>query len=219
MTLRGGPRFLQPPVERVDIPKKAIYRLSIYHRCLQRLMENGQETVSSSALAKAAGVKPSQLRKDLAYFGQFGTRGLGYQVGALAGMIRDVLGRERLQPVVLVGAGNLGSALLRYQGFQKEGFEVVAAFDADPDAARARGVGVPVFPEAELERQVEAEGVRLAILCVPAPIAQSLANRLVDAGVSGILNFSPVVLEVPDSVVVNNVDLALELEHLSFFVR
>jgi redox-sensing transcriptional repressor len=195
-------------VERVDIPKKAIYRLSIYHRCLQRLTENGQETVSSSALAKAAGVKPAQLRKDLAYF----------QVGALAGMIRDVLGRERLQPVVLVGAGNLGSALLRYQGFQKEGFEVVAAFDADPDAARARGVGVPVFTESEMEKRIEAEGVRLAILCVPAPIAQSLANRLVGAGVSGILNFSPVVLEVPESVVVNNVDLALELEHLSFFV-
>lgn len=219
MTGLGATRFLRPPVERIDIPKKAIYRLSIYHRCLQRLMENGQETVSSSALAKAAGVKPSQLRKDLAYFGQFGTRGLGYQVGALAGMIRDALGRERLQPVVLVGAGNLGSALVRYPGFQKEGFEVVAAFDQDPKAARARGVRVPVFPEGEMEARVREDGVRLAILCVPGSVAQSLANRLVAAGVSGILNFSPVVLEVPDEVVVNNVDLALELEHLSFFVR
>lgn len=206
-------------MERIDIPKKAIYRLSIYHRCLRRLEELGEETVSSSALAKAAGVKPSQLRKDLAYFGQFGTRGLGYPVSALAEMIRDVLGRERLQPVVLVGAGNLGSALLRYQGFQKEGFEVVAAFDADPAAAAARGVKVPVFSETELEARVSEEGIKLAILCVPASIAQSLANRLVDAGVSGILNFSPVVLEVPEPVVVNNVDLAIELEHLSFFVR
>ncbi|MGE9271458.1 MAG: redox-sensing transcriptional repressor Rex [Verrucomicrobiales bacterium] len=206
-------------MDRIDIPKKAIYRLSIYHRCLKRLEELGEVTVSSSALAKAAGVKPAQLRKDLAYFGQFGTRGLGYPVETLASMIRDVLGRERLQPVALVGAGNLGSALLRYQGFQKEGFEVVAAFDADPEAAISRGVEVPVFSEREMEERLAADGVRLAILCVPGSIAQSLANRLVAAGVTGILNFSPVVLEVPDEVVVNNVDLALELEHLSFFVR
>ncbi len=206
-------------MDRIDIPKKAIYRLSIYNRCLQRLVENDQKTVSSTALAKAAGVKPSQLRKDLAYFGQFGTRGLGYPVETLATMIRDALGREKLQPVVLVGAGNLGSALLRYQGFQKEGFEVVAAFDADPEAVKARGVTVPVFSEKELEVKIAEEQVRLAILCVPGVIAQSLANRLVAAGVQGILNFSPVMLEVPAEVVVNNVDLALELEHLSFFVR
>jgi redox-sensing transcriptional repressor len=206
-------------VDRIDIPKKAIYRLSIYNRCLQRLVENDQKTVSSTALAKAAGVKPAQLRKDLAYFGQFGTRGLGYPVETLATMIRDALGREKLQPVVLVGAGNLGSALLRYQGFQKEGFEVVAAFDADPDAVKARGVSVPVFSEKELEARIAEEQVRLAILCVPGVIAQSLANRLVAAGVQGILNFSPVMLDVPGEVVVNNVDLALELEHLSFFVR
>lgn len=213
------PAFPPARVEKVDIPKKAIYRLSIYHRCLQRLKDNGQETVSSSALAKAAGVKPSQLRKDLAYFGQFGTRGLGYPVETLASMIRDLLGRERLQPVVLVGAGNLGSALLRYQGFQKEGFEVVCAFDADPEAALRRGIGIPVKAEAELEEFIRAENVKLAILCVPAGFAQAVANRLAAAGIQGILNFSPVVLEVPEDVVVNNVDLALELEHLSFFVR
>ncbi|MCH7225252.1 redox-sensing transcriptional repressor Rex [Haloferula sp. A504] len=206
-------------MERIDIPKKAIYRLSIYNRCLQRLVENGQETVSSSTLAKAAGVKPSQLRKDLAYFGQFGTRGLGYPVETLASMIRDVLGRERLQPVVLVGAGNLGSALLRYQGFGKEGFEVIAAFDAEPDAVRERGLGVPIHHESKLEEFIQAEGIRLVILCVPAGVAQTIANRLVAVGVTGILNFSPVVLEVPSEIQVNNVDLALELEHLSFFVR
>ena len=103
---------------RTDIPKKAIYRLSIYHRCLQKLSANGQETVSSETLAKAAGVKPAQLRKDLGYIGQFGTRGLGYPVELLIATIREALGREQLQPVILVGAGNLGSALLRYQGFQ-----------------------------------------------------------------------------------------------------
>ncbi|MDB6077498.1 MAG: redox-sensing transcriptional repressor Rex, partial [Akkermansiaceae bacterium] len=216
---RPGSDFPPRPVEKVDIPKKAIYRLSIYHRCLQRLKDNGQETVSSSALAKAAGVKPAQLRKDLAYFGQFGTRGLGYPVDTLSSMIRDLLGRERLQPVVLVGAGNLGSALLRYQGFQKEGFEVVCAFDADPEAAIRRGIGIPVKSDTELEDFVRAENVKLAILCVPAGFAQAVANRLVSAGIQGVLNFSPVVLEVPEEVTVNNVDLALELEHLSFFVR
>ncbi len=206
-------------MDKIDIPKKAIYRLSIYYRCLQRLKENDVETVSSDALARAAGVKPSQLRKDLAYFGQFGTRGLGYPVEALATTIRETLGRERLQPVVLIGAGNLGSALLRYQGFQKEGFEVVAAFDANPDSARTRVVSIPVFPESELDSFVREHSIKLAILCVPAEFAQAVVNRLVAVGVQGILNFSPLLLEVPADVTVNNVDLALELEHLSYFIR
>ena len=206
-------------MDKIDIPKKAIYRLSIYYRCLQRLKENDVETVSSDALARAAGVKPSQLRKDLAYFGQFGTRGLGYPVEALATTIRDTLGRERLQPVVLIGAGNLGSALLRYQGFQKEGFEVVAAFDANPDSARTRVVSIPVFPESDLDSFVREHSIKLAILCVPAEFAQAVVNRLVAVGVQGILNFSPLLLEVPADVTVNNVDLALELEHLSYFIR
>jgi len=206
-------------VDKIDIPKKAIYRLSIYYRCLQRLKENDVETVSSDALARAAGVKPSQLRKDLAYFGQFGTRGLGYPVEALATTIRETLGRERLQPVVLIGAGNLGSALLRYQGFQKEGFEVIAAFDANPDSARTRVLTIPVFPESDLDTFVREQSIKLAILCVPAEFAQAVVNRLVAAGVQGILNFSPLLLEVPAEVTVNNVDLALELEHLSYFIR
>jgi redox-sensing transcriptional repressor len=205
--------------DKTDIPKKAIYRLSIYHRCLQKLSANGQETVSSTTLAKAAGVKPAQLRKDLGYFGQFGTRGLGYPVEGLISTIREALGREQLQPVILVGAGNLGSALLRYQGFHKEGFEVVAAFDAKPDEARARALSIPVHDATELEVFIEKNGVKLAILCVPVGSAQEVVNRLVSAGIQGILNFSPIMLEVPAEVTVNNVDLALELEHLGYFIR
>lgn len=204
---------------KLDIPKKAIYRLSIYYRCLQKLNSNGLDTVSSTTLARAAGVKPAQLRKDLAYFGQFGTRGLGYPVDLLASIIRETLGRERLQPVILVGAGNLGSALLRYHGFEKEGFEVIAAFDADPQASRARGINIPVLPVAELENFITEKSVKLAILCVPVEFAQSIVNRLVAAGIQGVLNFSPIVLEVTPDVTVNNVDLALELEHLSYFIR
>lgn len=208
-----------PKTEKTDIPKKAIYRLSIYHRCLQKLSANGQDTVSSTTLAKAAGVTPSQLRRDLGYFGQFGTRGLGYPVDGLITTIREALGREHLQPVILVGAGNLGSALLRYQGFQKEGFEVVAAFDARPDEARARALAIPVHDVSDLESFVIAREVKLAILCVPIGTAQEVVNRLVACGIQGILNFSPIMLEVPAEVTVNNVDLALELEHLGYFIR
>ena len=204
---------------KLDIPKKAIYRLSIYHRCLQKLNANGVDTVSSSTLARAAGVKSAQLRKDLAYFGQFGTRGLGYPVEILSSIIRETLGREHLQAVILVGAGNLGSALLRYHGFEKEGFEVVAAFDANPEATRARGVTIPVFPDSDLETFIAEHSVKLAILCVPVEFAQAVVNRLVGAGIQGVLNFSPIVLEVTPDVTVNNVDLALELELLSYFIR
>jgi redox-sensing transcriptional repressor len=205
--------------DRAGIPKKTIYRLSIYHRCLLKLLENGHETVSSSALAKAAGVKSAQLRRDISHVGQFGTRGLGYPAVELHQAIRESLGREHLLPVVLVGAGNLGSALLRYDGFRKEGFEVVAAFDTHPEAVAERGIHIPVYSTSELESFLQREKIRLAILCVPAENAQEVANDLVHAGIQGILNFSPSVLQVPEKVIVNNVDLALELENVSFFIE
>lgn len=206
-------------MDKPPIPGKTIYRLSIYHRCLRKLGENAIETVSSSGLAKAAGVNPAQLRRDLGYLGTFGTRGLGYPVNELSEAIREVLGREHLQPVILVGVGNLGAALLRYDGFQKEGFEVVAAFDTVPKAVNRRGVEVPVYPVEEMQSFVKKEQVRLAVLSVPGAHAQEVANDLVEAGIQGILNFSPTVLQVPDTVTVNSVDLALELEQVSFFVK
>lgn len=202
-----------------DIPRKTVYRLSIYQRCLQRLKENGVETVSSEALSKAAGVKSAQLRKDLAYFGNFGTRGLGYNVESLSGMIGQTLGTTRLQPVILVGVGNLGSALLRYSGFNKEGFEIVAAFDAEPERVRDTGTDTPILPSEGLPGFVQEHSVKLAILAVPAAVAQQVVNGLVECGIQAILNFAPVVLEVPEQVVVNNVDLAVELENLSYFIR
>ena len=206
-------------MDKPQIPGKTIYRLSIYHRCLHRLEENEIETVSSSGLAKAAGVNPSQLRRDLGYLGTFGTRGLGYPVGELGEAIREVLGREHLQPVILVGVGNLGSALLRYDGFQKEGFEVLAAFDSAPEKVIIRGIKVPVHHVDKMAAMIQQEEVKLAVLSVPAAHAQEVANDLVDAGVQGILNFSPTVLQVPETVTVNSVDLALELEQVSFFVK
>ena len=204
---------------RPEIPRKTIYRLSIYLRCLARLRDNGIGTVSSEALAKAAGVKSTQLRKDLACFGTFGTRGLGYDVAELSKKIAEELGTSRLQPVILVGAGHLGLALLSYRGFEKEGFEIVAAFDAEPGRKREKEIKQPIYGMDELPSFVKKQSVKMAILTVPAAAAQEVANRLVEAGISGILNFSPMVLSVPEKVMVNNVNLAIELENLSYFTQ
>jgi redox-sensing transcriptional repressor len=205
-------------VTKLVIPRKTVYRLSLYFRILERLHQNRIETVSSDALAKAAGVKPTQLRKDLTYFGQFGTRGLGYNVDALLSQLTNVLRTARFQPVILVGAGNLGSALLRYDGFAKEGFEIVAAFDVRPEGARNAHSKIRVYPIDRLTGFVRENGIKLAILTVPAAAAQSVANELVEAGIQAILNFSPIILQVPEHVVVNNVNLAIELENLSYFI-
>ena len=206
-------------MQKLVIPRKTVYRLSLYYRALQRLKLNRIDTVSSAALAKAAGVKPTQLRKDLTYFGQFGTRGLGYSVDALSARLTDVLGTTHLQPVILVGAGHLGSALLRYQGFAKEGFEVVAAFDLKASANRAKELGVKVLPMSKIGEFVSENRIKMAILTVPGIVAQEVANELVQAGIMAILNFAPIILQVPDRVVVNNVDLAIELENLSYFIQ
>ncbi len=206
-------------MEKIDIPRRTVYRLSLYQRCLQKLIEQGVETVSSEDLANAAGVKPTQLRKDLGHLGQFGTRGLGYAVNTLSDAISGVRGMTVLQPVVMVGVGNLGTALLRYSGFRKEGFEIISAFDADPAHVKSttEEMGVPVHHVDRLGNYVRQHGVRMAIIAVPESAGQDVADVLVEAGASAILNFSPAVLNVPDHVTVNHVDLAAELGSLSFF--
>ena len=201
------------------IPRKTIYRLSVYLRCLARLKDNNILTVSSETLAKVAGVKPTQLRKDLACFGQFGTRGLGYGFAELFKMISDELGTTSLQPVILVGVGNLGLALLSYRGFEKEGFEIVAAFDVEPKRRRDKTISQPILGMEELPEFVRTKEVKMAIMTVPAAAAQEVANQLIQAGIAGILNFSPIVLSVPEEVMVNNVNLAIELENLSYFIQ
>ena len=205
--------------KQTEIPRKAIYRLSVYMRCLNRLKSNGIRTVSSDALSKAAGVKSTQLRKDLTYLGQFGTRGLGYDVELLATTIANRLGATSLQPVVLVGVGSLGTALLAYRGFEKEGFEIVAAFDVDTRRKRTKQISQPIYPMERLPHFVREHGVKMAILSVPATAAQEVTNQLVEAGIMAILNFAPLVLQVPEEVVVNNVNLAIELENLSYFIQ
>ena len=205
-------------VARTEIPRKAIYRLSVYLRCLHRLENNRIHTVSSEVLAKAAGVKSTQLRKDLTYFGQFGTRGLGYDVKQLIEMISERLGTKSLQPVVIVGIGNLGRALLSYRGFEREGFEVVGAFDVQSDRF-PKEVPIQVRSMKVMPKVIDEHLVKMAILCVPPTAAQEVTNQLIEYGVVAILNFAPIVLSVPDEVTVNNVNLAMELENLSYFVN
>ena len=202
-----------------EIPRKTIYRLSLYLRCLARLKDNNIQTVSSETLAKVAGVKPTQLRKDLTYLGQFGTRGLGYGVAELSKKISDELGTTSLQPVILVGVGHMGLALLSYRGFEKEGFEIVAGFDIEPNRKREKQVTQPILKMEDLPQFVRHRKIKMAILSVPAAVAQEVTNTLVECGIMGILNFSPNVLLVPEEVMVNNVNLAIELENLSYFIH
>jgi redox-sensing transcriptional repressor len=191
----------------------------MYFRIVERLFKGRIDTVSSAVLAKAAGVKPSQLRKDLTYFGQFGTRGLGYKVESLERQLARVIRTARFQPVILVGVGNLGTALIRYDGFAKEEFEIIAAFDIREELEREGRFDIPILPNYLMKSFVAEHSVKLAILTVPASSAQSAANQLVEAGIQAILNFSPFVLQVPNNVAVNNVNLAIELENLSYFIK
>ena len=173
-------------------------------------------TVSSDALALRGGTTSAQVRKDLSFFGSFGKRGLGYAVPELAGRLREILGLGRDYRVVLLGAGKIGSALVQYRGFQKRGFEIVGIFDVDPAKIGKRWNGLTVSDIAELENQLAGQSIDIGVLVTPADAAQELADRLVTLGIKAILNFAPVQLSVPDDVSVKNVNLALELEALSY---
>jgi redox-sensing transcriptional repressor len=179
----------------------------------------GVTIVSSAELAIRCGFKPSQIRKDLAYFGEFGIRGVGYQVGELKDALRRIMGVARVWRVALVGAGNLGSALMAYQGFSAHGFEFAAVLDKYPSHARqGRLKGSEVLSMNALKRVVRERDIEIGIIAVPAESAQGVASRLVEAGVSAILNFAPVRLSVPPNVKLRNVDLGLELEGLAYFL-
>jgi redox-sensing transcriptional repressor len=200
------------------LPKAVSQRLSLYLRFLEGL-EGHRDTVSSSQLARSLGLTAAQVRRDLAYFGQFGFPGIGYKVPNLVHEIRRILGTDRTWTVALVGAGNLGTALIRYRGFRKQGFEIAAVFDADPKLEGKSIAGIPVRPVRDLSKVVRELAIKIAILAVPAEAAADAAKKCVDAGVRGILNFAPVRLALPESVVVHPVDLALQLEQLAFRMR
>jgi redox-sensing transcriptional repressor len=201
-----------------DAPKAVVNRLSFYLRELQNLLASGTATVSSSQLGKRLGFTDAQIRKDLAHFGHFGYPGVGYRCDELIAKIKSILGTDRSWPVVLVGVGNLGRALLRYKGFDKQGFRIIAAFDSDPEKVGRLIEDIPIHGLHEISSVVSSRGIRLAIIAVPATDAQTVANEVVSAGVVGVLNFAPVTLILPSHVHNVGVDLAMELEQLSFAV-
>jgi redox-sensing transcriptional repressor len=200
------------------VPKAVVSRLSLYLRELQHLVREGHERTSSSQLGRLLGFSDAQVRKDLAYFGHFGHPGIGYRCDDLIQAIRKIMGTDRDWPVAIVGTGNLGRALLGYKGFSHQGFRVVAAFDVDPQKVGATIDGVRVY---HLDRLVEVAAehkIKLGIIAVPAAAAQSVADRLAAAGMEGVLNFAPVTIALPENVRQVGVDLAIELEQLSFSV-
>jgi redox-sensing transcriptional repressor len=216
MSSRGESRA---PASDQAVPRATVGRLSLYLRQLERFLKDGTKIVSSRRLGNAVGVTDAQVRKDLGYFGPFGRSGVGYQVESLMQTIRRILGTDRGWPVALVGIGNLGRALVGYRGFRRQGFQIQAIFDADPAKLGQAVEGIRVDSVDNLEQRVAEQRISMAIVAVPADAAQSVADRLVTAGIKGILNFAPVPLVVPADVSLVSVDLAIQLEGLSFQVQ
>lgn len=208
----------KPTAEDSGVPKAVVSRLSLYLRELQHLLRDGHETTSSTQLGSRLGVTDAQIRKDLAYFGQFGYPGIGYRCEELVSQIRKILGTDHDWAVAIVGLGNLGTALLGHRGFARQGFRVVAAFETDPNKIGTEIHSVPIYDMKRLGEIVKRESIRLAILAVPADVAQEAADGLVEVGIHGIMNFTPVTVTLPETVSKVAVDLAIELEQLSFAV-
>lgn len=201
-----------------SIPSPVAWRLSLYLRQLESLDEQGVEKISSRNLAESLQVTDAQVRKDLAYFGQFGRPGVGYRVAPLIEQIRHILGTDRIWKVVVVGAGDLGRALLRYRGFRQKGFELVAAFDVSDATVGSRIGRIVVRHVRELPGLIRRHEVKLAVVAVPPDAAQDVTDQLQRAGVKGILNFAPTTLQTDNGLVIRQVDLAAHLQQLSFRV-
>lgn len=195
-----------------------VSRLSLYLRELQHLIATGKETTSSSQLGRRLGFTDAQVRKDLAHFGNFGHPGIGYRCDELIGAIRKILGTDREWHVALVGVGNLGRALLGYRGFAQQGFRIVMAFDTDPAKVGTHIEGVEICHLSQLSEVLKEKKIELVMIAVPAADAQSVTDEFVAAGISGIVNFAPVSLRVPEGVSIVGVDLARELEQVTFAV-
>jgi redox-sensing transcriptional repressor len=206
-------------VKFVKIPSIAITRLSVYARNLEILDQRDVEVVSSGRLADICGVNPAQIRKDLAYFGQFGVRGVGYYVKELLSEIRKILGLDKQWRLALVGAGNLGSALLRHAQFIDRAYSFVAAFDRKPKRIGATIGGIEIAPLEAMNRVIKEKGVEIGVIAVKPEWAQKASDRLVKAGVRGILNFAPTQLQCPARVFVENVDFSLKLEVLCYRLK
>jgi redox-sensing transcriptional repressor len=206
------------PMRPDAIPNPAVRRLSLYLRQLESFKRKDRQTISSKQLGESLNLTDAQVRKDLAYFGQFGHPGIGYRVEDLIAQVKHILGTDKTWNVLLIGAGNLGRALMAYHGFDAKGFRLVAVFDDDKKKVGAKQADFTVQPLSELVETVQRLNIRLAIMAVPAEVAQDVADQLVEAGIRGLLNFAPVSIQVPPEVALNAVDVAVQLEQLSFQV-
>jgi redox-sensing transcriptional repressor len=200
------------------IPEMTIRRLSVYTRCLQQLEEDGVKTISSQELAERFSLNSAQVRKDLAYFGEFGVRGIGYYVVGLKAELQRILGLDREWSVALVGFGNLGSALFHYKGFSRQGFRIAVVIDDDPAKIGRDVDSVPIVGSRDMTREIKARSIQIAIVAVPPDAAQTVTEQLVAAGIKAVLNFAPTRLRVGREVRLKNVDLSIELETLSFYL-
>ena len=203
---------------RSKIPRPTVKRLSLYLRELETRAERDQATISSKQLGAALGLTDAQVRKDLAYFGQFGHPGIGYRVGELTGRLRQILRADRQWNAAVVGAGRVGRALMAYERFRRKGFDIVAVFDSEPAVIGQVIAGHRVRPMADLPKLVKERDIKIAILTVPADVAQQVCDLVIDAGVLGILNFAPIRLDVRDAVSITSVDFSVALEQLAFQV-
>jgi redox-sensing transcriptional repressor len=210
--------FKAKPGPARDVPKVVVSRLSLYLRELQHLAGDGRASVSSSQLGKLLGVTDAQVRKDLACFGHFGQPGIGYRCQELVAAIRRIFGTDRQWTVTLVGVGNMGRALLRYKRFASQGFRIVAAFDVDARLVGSKIEGIPVYDSRQLAQVVRQQRIQLGMITVPATQAQHVADQLVAVGITGILNFAPVTLSLPQRIPLVGVDLTTELEQLAYSV-
>ena len=202
--------------KKFKIPSATIGRLSMYSRYLKDADNKGIVTVSSRNIAEATGVTPAQVRKDLAYFGEFGTRGVGYNSRELYSYIMKILGLDRNWSVAIIGAGNLGRALCHYKGFAERGFNICCVFDNDPNKIGKKFADVEVFPMSALEEKVKVHNIKLGIIAVPASSAQEAADNMIKARINGIINFAPINVIVNENILLRRVDLAAQLEYLTY---
>ncbi len=203
----------------LEIPEVVINRLPVYARALSELAAQGETVVSSQALGELLDVTPAQIRKDLSYFGRFGKQGRGYNVNSLLTKLREILGIDRQWRLCLVGVGRLGQAIAEYGGFGPQGFEIVAAFDANPTVVGQQVGGVTIHHIEELDTFLGTARVDIGIVAVPAAAAQGVVDRLVEAGIRAILNYAPITAHVPRNVVIRHIDPVLAMQSMTFYIK
>ena len=203
----------------LEIPEVVINRLPVYARALAELAAHGETVVSSQALGELLDVTPAQIRKDLSYFGRFGKQGRGYNVASLLNKLREILGIDRQWRLCLVGVGRLGQAIAEYGGFGPQGFEIVAAFDASPDVVGRQVGGVTIHDIEELDTFLQSARVDIGIVAVPAPAAQGVVDKLVEAGIRAILNYAPITAHVPRDVSIRHIDPVLAMQSMTFYIK